>query len=122
MLKQFDTKVEFCDSNELIKRTASLELSWLQALLMRVGVPAVLIDKALNDPDYGLETWRDYLFDEKGIIITSNLSDRSVDVFQVNFSSGEKVKIASWSKPIITRIRKEEAFICRIELQYWQIV
>lgn len=122
MERDFNTKVEFCDSSELIKKTASLELSWLQALLLRVGVPTVLIDKALHDPNYGLETWRDYLFDEKGLIITSNLSDRSVDVFQVNFSSGEKVKIASWNKPIVSRIRKEAKIICRVELQYWQIV
>lgn len=122
MDRSFSKKTENCEPQEVVTKASELELQWLRALLMRVGVSTIIIEKALSDKNYSAEAWRDYLFDEKGITIILDAASHTVSVFQINFENGNKTKIAEWLKPTVTRIKGEGKQFCRLDLKYWQIV
>lgn len=117
----FSKKFESCDVTESIVKSKALELEWLSSLLSRIGVSPIIIEKVLTDRSYSAESWRDYLFDEKGVTIILDAQTRTVSVFKINFETGAKTKIAEWIKPTLTRF-KDVPSICRLDLKYWQIL
>jgi hypothetical protein len=120
MSSNFNTKTIECDSAEIQDKMYELETEWLTAILVKSGVSKIIVKKALNDPEYSASMWRNFLFDERGITIVKELQSKNVGVFQIS-ETGQKVKIAEWIKPAISR-KKGDRSSCVLELKYWQII
>lgn len=120
MKVNFKIKKAECDSAEILDKSKELETGWLCALLLRVGVSKIMIKKALNDSSYGLNAWRDHLYEVSKITIIKDLKSKTVSVYQDN-ENDERIQIGEWSKPQIVR-RKGGKPNCELELKYWQII
>lgn len=120
--KSFSVKVVACESHQIHSKISELETEWTVALLRRIGIPKVMINKALNDERFGSQAWRDYLFDSKGIQITRHIKEKQTEVFKINLETGKKTKVGQWSHPEIVRVKKERGVSCELHLKYWQIL
>jgi len=119
---KFAIKTATCEASDIYKEIYKLETEWLSGLLQRAGIPGLVITKALGDESFSNEAWRNFLFDTKGITISKDLGDKSVEVFQINFDTGKKVKIGQWKKPEIVRLTADGRLKCELHLKYWQIL
>lgn len=118
---KFAVKKVVCDSDEIQGKTMELETQWLVSLLRRTGIPKIMIDKAL-DPDYPIQSWRDFLLGSRGLIVQKQLQTGTVEVHKLDTDTGEKVKVGQWKAPIVSRINVGGKTKCELQLKYWQIV
>ena len=121
MNRQFDVKIADSICTDINKKAHELETEWLSALLLRMGVSKIMIDKALNDDQFSSGAWRDYLFDFKGITIVKHLQSKDLNVYQISFETSKKIQIGGWEYPNIIR-KKGKGSKCQLVLKYWQIL
>lgn len=120
--KQFSVKRAVCEAPEVYSKTKELESEWIVALLRRLGIPKLMINKALTDTKFGAQAWRNYLFDSKGLQITHHAALQRTEIFKVDLETGKKTKIGQWSKPEIIRVKRGGKVECELHLKYWQIL
>lgn len=123
MNQKFAIKKISCDNYaSIFPKIEEAELDWLKSLLIRIKVPQIMIDKALMAEDYSKSAWRDYLFENYGIIIIKHLVKQKVTITKINTQTSEKMVLGEWLKPEIVKIKGLEKTSFEVNLKYWQIV
>ncbi len=106
------------DSGQTVVKIEQLETEWIQALLLRAKISQEMLDRrasGLSNSD-----WRTLLLRDFGISIEKNLQTGTVCVWKYNEKT--TIKAAEWSKPQITRIKKEGKTVCELVLKFWQLL
>lgn len=122
--QEFKVKKIKCDISDISKISSDMEGKWLQALLLRLGVPNLMLKRKLNNR-MGNQQWREYLFDSFYIDIFKDKYNEHVSVIKYveEDKDGKTETIAEWLKPETIRINKKgQRPYCELRLKYWQLV
>lgn len=118
----FKTKTVVCDISEVNSTINGLEALWLNALLGRLKVPKLMLEKKVS-AKLDNHQWREYLFGTHGLNIYKNLETKEVTVFKYNEATEDNIKVAEWSMPEIVRVKEMVGKShCKLVLKYWQII
>jgi len=124
MENEFKVKKLLCDLKDLHVKTDEMESQWLEALLLRIGIPSLIL-KRRESNKMDNQQWRHYLFDSFNIEIHKSIESKQVEVVQhmQGDREGETEIIAEWSKPGVTKFNKRgERPYYELRLKYWQLV
>jgi len=122
MSNRFSTKKVVCEDEDVHLATDRLQLEWLRKFLLRLKADPDKIERALNDPTYLNQDWRDYLLIKFGVDIIYNMGDKSVTVVKIHENTREEIKLAEWKKPEIIRVKNKAERYCELHLKYWSLI
>lgn len=117
-MKNFNKKEVSCKYSDLLTTIRSLEDEWIKSLLVKNGIPPMMVKKAMTDKDYPQRDWREYLV-QNGITITHDMGAECTRVFKLDTERGLKVMLGEWKPPEITF--EGDVSRCQLKLDYWQI-
>lgn len=123
-MNRFNVKKVKCNVSDIHTESKSMEMQWLEALLLRIGVPSLIIKRRAADK-MDNNQWRHYLLDSFKVEVHNDMSNSTVSVnkFMEGDREGELEKIAEWSSPEVIRINKMgERPYCELRLKYWQLI
>lgn len=119
--KLFEIKKALCDNHTVNETSERLKNQWIEAFLLRLGIPKIMVDKRLKG-DFGNSFWRDYLFNEFKINVYHDLASKKVSFFMYDEEKEINTKIGEWSKPEVIRFKKGDSRYCQLNLKYWQLI